>query len=116
VLECLVIAQTAAERPPQLGHPWEESVVRRPAPQHLPQTLDDLELWTIAGQALQFDMRCRIESRCDRGALVPGGVINHEHHPRRLRHRIGTGDIPHVAGTRVLHGPRRSSRGAIVRR
>jgi len=115
VLKCLVIAQATAERLPELGHPWEESIVRRPAPQHLPQTLDHLELWTIAGQPVPFDRRCGVESRCDHDALVPGGVINYEPHPGRLRHRIGAGDIPHVAGTRVLHRPRRPSRGAIAR-
>ena len=34
--------------------------------------------------------------------MLESSGINHEHHSGRLRHGIGAGDVPHVAGKRML--------------
>ena len=102
--ECLVIAQIVTQGLLERAHRDKEPIVGRTAPQHPPEALDHLQLRTIAGQPVQLDMRQLVERRGDQGALVPGGVVDHQHDARVLRSRIGPGDIAQVPRKRLLQG------------
>ena len=50
MLQRLEVAQVVAQGLLELGQREKEPIMGGPPPQHPPEALDDLELWTIAGQ------------------------------------------------------------------
>jgi len=103
VFQGLVIAQAVAQRSLELGYHREEPIVRGPTPQHPPEALDHLKLWTIARQSIALQMGERMERRGDQATPMPGSMINHEHHAGILGDGVGPGDVSHVAGKCLLH-------------
>jgi hypothetical protein len=76
-----------------------------PSPQHLPEALDDLELWAIAGQAREFQMSARCERLSNEGSPMPGSVVDGEHYTRILGCGMRAGDIAQVPRKARLQAP-----------
>lgn len=98
----VVIGQTVAQCPLELDQRLKEPVMSRPAPQHLPETFDHLEMWTIAGQSVYLHMGPILEHLGNQSSSVPGRIVDHEHHARVLLGRIGSRNITEVAGKPLL--------------
>jgi hypothetical protein len=75
----VVVAQSVAQGVLELGQGQKEPIVGGLSPQHPPEALDDLALWTIARQPRALKMRTRFELLSDQGPPMPGGVVEHEH-------------------------------------
>ena len=54
MLESLVVTQTVPQCPLELGYGREEAIVGGTPPEHLPESLDHLQLGTVAGQRVQL--------------------------------------------------------------
>src|SRR5262245_39370433 len=63
----------------QIRQRVEQTVVRRPPPQRLPQSLDRVQLRTVAGQTLQPQMRVRRQRLRDRLTRVPRPLPRRRH-------------------------------------
>lgn len=57
MFQSLVLAQAVAQGVLELRRRQKEPIGGGPSPQHPPEALDDLELWTIAGQARELQTR-----------------------------------------------------------
>src|SRR5918992_4922928 len=104
--ERLVVTEAVAQRLLQLAQCPQEPIRGRPASQHLPEALDQLQGWAIARQPIPLEMRPLLEHRGNQGTPVPGGVVTHQDAPRVLGGRIRPRTIAHVARTPFWHAPR----------
>jgi hypothetical protein len=75
---------SAQQRSERVSYRWH--IAARPS-----TSAQDLQLWTIAEQQVQFQMRALLKHSSDQRPLMPGRVINH-HHPRRGGGRIYAGN------------------------
>jgi hypothetical protein len=89
----LVVAQALAQGVLELGQRQKEPIVHSP-PQYPPEALDDLELWAIAGQPIELQVRAHFERLSDAASRMPGGIIDHDDHAGILGRGIRSGDIP----------------------
>ena len=103
MLERLIVTETIPHRLLELGYGREEAIVGGAAPEYLPEPLDHLQLGTVAGQWIEFQMRAGRQDCSDSGSAVPGRFVDHDHHPGLLRSGIGSSDVPQVAGKRFLY-------------
>jgi hypothetical protein len=72
--ERLVIAQAVGQGLLERAHRRKEPIIGRTSPQYLPEALDHLQLRTITGQPVQFDMQQVFECPGDHSAFVSGCV------------------------------------------
>jgi hypothetical protein len=100
--ERLVVAQTVVQRLLERAHRRKEPIVGRTPSQHPPEALDHLELGTVAGQPVHLQLGPLGEHFGAHGPLVPGGVVEHQHHSGVLRGRIGPRHSTQVARKRRL--------------
>ncbi|VTR97805.1 unnamed protein product [Gemmata massiliana] len=63
-----------------------------------PEPLDHVELRTVTGQALEFQVRARAQRRLNAFAGVPRGVVDDQHHARVLLGRVANGDLAQALG------------------
>src|SRR3712207_3782382 len=106
MLACVVVAQAVAQGVREPGSRPKAPIMRGPPAQHLPETLNELELRAIAGSSIAFQMRTRSERLRDQGSAMPGGMGDHEHRTRMLGRRIGPSDLPHVPRNARWQGAR----------
>jgi len=71
-------------------------MVRRPAAQHPPEALNNVELRAITGQPLQPQMGMSRSHLRQQGSTMPGRMINGDDDCGILTRRIGAGDVPEV--------------------
>lgn len=103
--ERLVVTEAVAQRLLQLAQGPQESIMGRPASQHLPEALDQLQVWALARPPRPLERRPLLEHRGNQGTPVPGGVVHHQDDPRVLGGRIRPRTIAHVARTPFVHAP-----------
>jgi hypothetical protein len=103
--ERLVVTAAVAQRLLQLAQCPKEPMMGRPAPHHLPEALDQLQVWALARPPRPLDRRPLLEHLGNQGTPVPGGVVTHQDDPRVLGGRIRPRTIAHVARTPFLHAP-----------
>jgi hypothetical protein len=101
----VVVAQGVAQGLLELGQRQKEPIVGGSPPQHPPEALDDLELWMIAGQARELQMRELLARLSDEGPVMPRGVVDHEHHAGMFGRGISSGDIPQVPRKALWQAP-----------
>jgi hypothetical protein len=104
--ERLVVTEAVAQRLLQLAQGPKEPIMGRPAPPHLPEALDQLQVWALARPPRQLDMRPLLAHLGNQGTPVPGGVVKHQDDPRVLGGRIRPRTIAHVARTPFSQAPR----------
>ena len=77
---CGEVTEARPQGSPQLRHREEQPIVSRPPSQHTPEALNEIELRTITGQAIQVEVRLGREHFRDGCAPMPRRIINGEEH------------------------------------
>jgi hypothetical protein len=81
MLARLRVTETVPHRLLALGHGRDEAIMGGAASEPRPESLDHLPLWAVAGQRVERQRRDGPKDGRDYGAPVPGGLVDHDHHP-----------------------------------
>src|SRR4029453_19214525 len=70
--------------------------MRGTPPQDLPEALDHLQLRTVTGEGIHLQMGIGGQDRVDQSPPMPGGLVDHDDHPRVVDGRVGPGHLPQM--------------------
>jgi hypothetical protein len=71
-------------------------MVRGPAPQHVPEALNDLQRWAGARQAVQPELWQLVEHLGDQATVMPGRIVDDEYDVGVAFGGIRSADIPQM--------------------
>ena len=75
---CGEVTEARPQGSPHLRHREEQPMVSRPPSQHTPEALNEIELRTITGQAIQVEGGLGREHFRNGGGPMPGRIVNGE--------------------------------------
>jgi len=101
----LVVAQIVTSRLAQCCAGRKQPIVSGPASQNPPKSLNRIELWTVARQAIKSQMGMGCHRLLNDWTLMPGGIVNDDDHLGIALSWIGSGHIVHMSRKGHLKPP-----------